>query len=871
MTSQHSHNGDTGELMPASSATGTALREPMEPEPAAGPQEHPLKKLHRLLRGRYVWAILLGGLLGTGGAVGGWMLITPMHEARGQIAIKTYVPRIMYKTEETGRLPMAEKFVGNQVKLVQSSRVVTKAMESEQWAPYSEGLGPKAVADFRDSLQIQRPRGTDVINVRFTHANEKAARAAVQSVISAYEAIFKERESQEDEGRFAALSERRSNLQDQINSLSDRIQNVAGDYGPDTLRQMYEFQLQEVQQLEQELRRTEVALASAGVALDQSTQSSGSDANAGEADGEAGQAGGETDGNEANQTEAQKWAAMSVREIARLDGRMSQLLDQKQSLSQQIDSLTATLGERHRRVQDLRAQLRSVQQSIDQYAKQFREEGPSALSNQSGRSTAEMSVQQLRAKRKQLSSLLKQARGKMRQLGEQHLQVSDLQQQRANLEERLAQTKQRIEQLNLESDPAVSGRIVINNEGQIQPGIVNDGTRKQMAVLGLMGGGGLGVGFILLLGWRDRRLENPDDMTGFAHQPRVLGMLPNLPKDLADPQNANLAAYAVHHIRSMLQLVSSPRNGHTLAVTGPGQGSGKTSLTLGLGLSFASANCRTLLVDCDLASGGLSRRLQTFIRRRLGQILQREGRLSQEQLEQALAVAERDDRRIGEVLMETGAIDEQTLASALDAQEKQSVGLLDALAGEPLGQCVADSGLDNLSVLPIGDAGAADMSRLSPQALKQVIDAAREQFEVVLIDTGPMPGAVESGIAAGVADQAVMVVTRGQQQPEVEHSLSVLHSIRVPLAGVVFNRANQRDLERSGGSSSMSKLRGSSSKARSSNGHPNLRTDRFDPVTRAVASAQMGEANGPSTNGKGTGATKGNAKNKQKQKRRSRK
>jgi len=432
MTSNHT-NGEHAELAPAPE-TGTALREPfkVEAEPAA--REHPLKKLHRLLRGRYLWAVLLSGVLAAGGAVGGWLMITPMHQAKGQIAIKTHLPRIMYDTEETGRLPMAEKFVGNQVRLIQSNRVVTAAMESEQWADYSEGVGPEAVASFKEKLQIQRPRGTDVISVGFRHPDDDAAAAAVQAVISSYEAIFQERESRQDEDRFSILNEQRTSLQDQISSLTERIQNVAPNYGPSTLQQMYQFQLQEVQQLEQELRSTEVALASAGVALraeqdggQASTEEPQGGDNAGGGDQAAGEpAPGEGEAGGQGQTEAQRWAAMSVREIARLDSRMQQLLDQKRSLQQQIGSLKATLGQRHRRVRDLQAQLRSVQSQIEQYAKRFREEGPSALSDQSGQSAQRMSVAQLRAKRKQLRSLLKQARQRMRELGDKHLQIADL-------------------------------------------------------------------------------------------------------------------------------------------------------------------------------------------------------------------------------------------------------------------------------------------------------------------------------------------------------------------------------------------------------------------------------------------------------------
>jgi Mrp family chromosome partitioning ATPase/uncharacterized protein involved in exopolysaccharide biosynthesis len=833
-----SDNGTNGHPVASAPAPMDASPLPTEADGAAQQQVHPLKKLHMLLRGRYLWAILLGGILAAGGAAGGWYYVTPMHQAKGQIAIKTRIPHIMFEgTDQTGPLPMADKFIATQVMLMEQRRVLEGAMASDLWDPYSDGMGPEARHEFQSKLRAYRPRGTNAINISFTHKNPEAAKAAVQAVIESYRTVFRDREVSEDQQRFNVLEDRRNNLMNQISSLNDRVQNVAEDYGPDTLERMYQFQVQQVQELETELRQTELALASAGVALKEQ-QGQNQDQAAG------------TDKDQ--QTErANRWKDLSVRQIGQLDQRMASLLERRRNLEAQMQNLGTRLGKNHRQVKQLDSQLVNLQDRIERYAQTIRDEGPSALGqgeggggSGTGLSESQMSVQQLRAKRQQLKNLHEQARQRMRQLGQKQNQIAQLERERQSLQNKLEQTKGRIERLNLESNAAVSGRLVVNNEGEIQPGIVNDGTRKQLALMGFMGGGGLGVGLIMLLGYRDQRMQSAEDVAMFSYQPRMLGMLPNLPRDLADPQNAMLAAYGVHHIRSMLQLASPHAAGRTLAVTGPARETGKTSLTLGLGLSFASAGSRTLLIDCDLTGGGLSRRLQTFIRRRLGQILQRDGTITQQQLEEALKTAEAQNQRIGEVLLASGAIDETTLAEALDSQERQSVGLLDALAGEPLSQCVADSGLDNLSVLPIGDANAADTSRLAPRNLQALIKSAREQFEVVLLDTGPMPGAVESTMAAGVADEAVMIVSRGDQRSDAEEALKTLRSIRVPMAGVVFNRAHQRDLERSARSQSRLSVPSGNGDSPSGVGQGptdggRLRKDRFDPLTRAVADAAI--------------------------------
>jgi len=90
----------------------------------------------------------------------------------------------------------------------------------------------------------------------------------------------------------------------------------------------------------------------------------------------------------------------------------------------------------------------------------------------------------------------------------------------------------------------------------------------------------------------------------------LLGILPNLPDLLTDPRQAAVAAHCVHQIRTLLQIRVQAEDNQVFAVTSASPGDGKTSLTLALGLSFAASGCNTLLIDCDLVGGALTRRLK---------------------------------------------------------------------------------------------------------------------------------------------------------------------------------------------------------------------------------------------------------------------
>jgi len=120
--------------------------------------------------------------------------------------------------------------------------------------------------------------------------------------------------------------------------------------------------------------------------------------------------------------------------------------------------------------------------------------------------------------------------------------------------------------------------------------------------------------------------------------------------------------------------------------------------------------------------------------------------------------------------------------------------VLDALGGNPLADCVLASEIPNLSILPLGDAAAHDGERVSPLAIQRLVDAARRDFDVVLIDTGPLPGGFECSGVAAVADGVILTVTRGEKRERVQECIDCLVAVGAHLAGVVLNRATAKDL-----------------------------------------------------------------------------
>src|ERR1700723_2272489 len=99
-----------------------ALTPPQVLAPTGQPEPTPLRRIHRLLRGRYALAAVLATIGAAAGAVGGVMLPKPAYESVGVIEIKPVVPDIRMPTDPV--LPMYAQYVQNVMVRLHTDRVI---------------------------------------------------------------------------------------------------------------------------------------------------------------------------------------------------------------------------------------------------------------------------------------------------------------------------------------------------------------------------------------------------------------------------------------------------------------------------------------------------------------------------------------------------------------------------------------------------------------------------------------------------------------------------------------------------------------------------------------------------------------------------
>ena len=760
-------------------------------------QESIFKKIHRLLRGHYKWCIPAAVVLGAACGIAGYKSARPLWSSTGTVQVSSVISPLITRTPENAELP--QQFKETQMALMRNQRVIDMAMRSDGWKQLGrDNTSDSALAEFVSQLKIGSAGRSDIITVTFTDEDPKAAVAGARGVVSAYNKLYVERAVQEVARKREALETRQMTLTSDMRTKRDNLQLIAlRRYGTDDLRSIHAATVEYIAKIKSARDEGNIVLASMG-AVAPSTQP----------------------------VRQKKASEMTVEDIVATDQTMARLVQELDNLTFELTSVLSIgrFGERHAEVRGLRAQIDRKKHEIERYEKQWHARMDHSAEPFDLKDPSLLKRDQLETRQRLYDGLLKDAEREAQELGKEMFEMERLRKEIEHIDALVAETNRRLDQLRTE----VQERITIISEGD-RAMFMKD-NKVQYAVAGCLGGSGFAIGLAMLISLMDRRFRTPDDARTTSKL-TLLGVLPNLPENLADPEQAAIASHCVHQIRTLLQIASDRR---VFVVTSPASGTGKTSLTLSLGVSFAAANCRTLLVDCDLVGGGLTARVDAIVRRKIGQILKQQGLVDDRQLQTALKLSDASRKKLGETLVALGHVNADHIARALALQEQVPMGVLDALHGEKLEDCVADSGIEGLSILPRGSAMPNDVSRLSPAMIRSLVDQARRHYDVVLIDTGPVPGSLEGSVVAACADAVVMVLSRGEQRDVAERSIQHLNDIGAHVAGVVFNRAENRDIDLSSTTSRVSSAGYNHSRKGQAEGAPG--EPRMGPMALAVTS-----------------------------------
>ncbi|MDM8332192.1 CpsD/CapB family tyrosine-protein kinase [Limosilactobacillus pontis] len=105
-----------------------------------------------------------------------------------------------------------------------------------------------------------------------------------------------------------------------------------------------------------------------------------------------------------------------------------------------------------------------------------------------------------------------------------------------------------------------------------------------------------------------------------------------------------------------------------------------------------------------------------------------------------------------------------------------------------LNKIIQPSGIDNLSLLPSGPTPPNPAELLSSQRMKDFLQAARERYDMVIVDVPPMLEVTDTQVISHDLDAVVLVVKQGQtQKMGAKRAVELLKMAHANLLGYVMN------------------------------------------------------------------------------------
>lgn len=218
----------------------------------------------------------------------------------------------------------------------------------------------------------------------------------------------------------------------------------------------------------------------------------------------------------------------------------------------------------------------------------------------------EVRYKSLLASYNQMNEVIKSNEAKIGKLPAKTVDLARLERERSSIEQLYTALQQKYQEA-LINEQSTAGNVFIVAVAE-PPLLPSKPNRKMIIALGLFLGFGLGFGFVYVRNMFDRTVKTPEDIE--QKDVRILGWIPKIKfedknghkdSELVTIKQANsIPGEAFRTLRSRLQLLDLKKDVKTILITSSAPKEGKTLLSSNIAASFALANKKTIIIDCDL-------------------------------------------------------------------------------------------------------------------------------------------------------------------------------------------------------------------------------------------------------------------------------
>jgi len=343
----------------------------------------------------------------------------------------------------------------------------------------------------------------------------------------------------------------------------------------------------------------------------------------------------------------------------------------------------------------------------------------------------------------ELSTVVRKYDDRFNRLPKTSIELARFQRNRESLEKLYTLVEEKYQEalINEQSQP---GNVLIIDDAPI-PYSPAKPNRILIIIVGILIGIGLAFAYVFLKNYFDNTVKTPEDLQ--RKNVNMLGWIPRVDEIVLKETSKtdfiilnkpdSVPSESFRALRTRVQFSRPDKESlKTLVVTSPAPQEGKTFVTINLAGSFAQADKKVLLVDCDLRKPRVHR--------------------------------------------------------VFDA--KKEPGLINYLIGEKtLEQVTHKSELKNLYFIASGTIPPNPAEMLASKNMDEFLVKAREMYDYVIIDSPPIIAVTDAEILAKKVDGTVLVVSSEVSEMQmVERAHQLLQHDNTTLIGTVLNNFDTR-------------------------------------------------------------------------------
>lgn len=666
----------------------------------------------------FVWIFLVAVTIG-GTLV--WARYYPGYDAMARVLVESPKPQMPYTLTDVPVTPdVQERILADQAILVKSDDVLLEVirdadvMNTSWYKAYPEEKRPTMILDLQNQLSVSPIKGTSYLAISMRCRNPEDPHVIVNSVVQKYlyraDALSRRRYNEQ----LDKYKQERERLDQQIREVRTRRENfittqlgmVPGvTQGLNVVADQLRIMTTEAARLETEkvqYRAIYDSLTAPGVSARSITISP-----------------------------QMRMMIESDPKVANLSGTLATLQQNRRLVAQ-------SLGDRHRQIADLDAQIAAVEQQLSEELAVKEDQVRQYEVDQ-----AEMSYLNATEAGLQLDERLMELKEQQRDLDRQLAQLQSMEEEQARLEKNyeLVSDYTRILDIILNQNITVRVELVANAVRPLEP----SSPRWMLNLpVGTMFGLVVAIGLALLLEFADTSVRTPRDVVRHVHVP-ILGTVPDVDDEEVVIDKVELAAHtaprsmiaeAFRGIRTSLMLSAPAERQRTLLVTSPRPEDGKTTIAANLAISIAQSGRRVLLVDAN------------FRRPTIHQFFPHPSN---------------------------------------DGLSNVLVGLM------PFEDAVRTTALPNLDVLLAGPIPPNPAELLSSPQMRDLVSRAVERYDQVVFDGPPCLLVSDALVTAGLVDGVILVCrAKANSRGIALRAKEQLERVNAHLFGAVLNGAQVR-------------------------------------------------------------------------------